>query len=333
MNRSLSVDCRAKLSARRSAAAVRDALPQRPARLPVVGALVGLHLAALGLVQAAEPGTGARSDPPARAVALGTSDVDPIHAPVPEAWFRSSGPEPAGREEPPTAAIRDDARPLAAWTEQADYLRLQLTRAGFQLGDRLHLRIYKESRELEVHLLREGRFDHFRTFRICAISGSLGPKWREGDLQAPEGVYRITRERMHPASDFHLAFNLGFPNPRDRTIGATGSNIMIHGGCASNGCFAMTDYYMEQLWVLAEAAFDAGQRAVDVHVFPFRMSEDNLRRHAESPHRAFWSTLVPLERYFRRTGHPPLIDLDGPEYRVLGAVPSEDSASVRSSAP
>jgi len=340
-NRSLFVICRAEASSdyrrarlRVPAVAARSAhLLQRPALLRVVGALVGLQLAVIGVARAADSDTGAGLSPRAPAVAVETSDVDPIHAPVPEAWFRSAGPEPAGRQELLAPAKPDDSRALAAWTEQADYLRQQLTRAGFGLGDRLHLRIYKESRELEVHLLRDGRFDHFRTFRICAISGSLGPKWREGDLQAPEGVYRITRDRMHPASDFHLAFNLGFPNPRDRAIGATGSNIMIHGGCASNGCFAMTDYYMEQLWVLVEAAFDAGQHAVDVHVFPFRMSEGNLHRHADSPHRAFWSTLVPLERYFRRTGHPPLIDLDGPEYRVLGAVPSEDAASVSSSAP
>ncbi|MBY6203275.1 L,D-transpeptidase family protein [Halomonas denitrificans] len=291
--------------------------------------LLGLQCAAAGIVQAAER----EASRTANGSPAESSYPDPLHAPVPEAWFLPPSPEPTRDTE---SASEDDPahqRPLAAWTEQAEYLRAQLGRAGFRLGDRTHLRIYKESRELEVHLLRDGSFDHFRTFRICAISGSLGPKLREGDLQAPEGVYRITRDRMHPTSDFHLAFNLGFPNPRDRALGATGSNIMIHGGCASNGCFAMTDYYMEQLWVLVEAALDAGQYAVEVHVFPFRMSEENLSRHAESPHRAFWSTLVPLERYFRRTGHPPLIDLDGPEYRVLGAAPRDEAAPASTAAP
>lgn len=293
------------------------------AGLVLVGALIGMQLPSSGTAEGAE--SGSRSGD--------TAYADPLYAPVPEAWFESPTVEPV--IEPPSAPASDPthARPLAAWAEQAAYLREQLQRAGFELGDRLHLRIYKESRELDVHLLRNGRFDHFRTFRICAISGSLGPKWREGDLQAPEGVYRVTRDRMHPASDFHLAFNLGFPNARDQALGATGSNIMIHGGCASNGCFAMTDYYMEQLWVLTEAAFDAGQHAVDVHVFPFRMSEDNLRRHAESPHRAFWGTLAPLERYFRRTGHPPLIELGNPEYRVLGAAASRDPEARSPSAP
>lgn len=205
-----------------------------------------------------------------------------------------------------------------AWTEQADYLRDWLNRDGFELGARVHLRIYKESRELEVHLLGDGRFRHFRTFRICALSGDLGPKLQEGDLQAPEGVYRVTPDRMHPRSEHHLAFNLGFPNRRDRAIGATGSNIMIHGGCASEGCFAITDYYMEQLWVLVEAAFENGQDAVEVHVFPFRMNAANLARHVDSPHREFWAMLEPLDRYFDTHGFSPMIDVERGAYRLVG---------------
>jgi|GEM_PF-4988564 len=212
-----------------------------------------------------------------------------------------------------------------AWTHQADYLRDWLDRDGFVLGARVHVRIYKESRELEVHLLRAGRYSRFRTFRICALSGELGPKLREGDLQAPEGVYRITPDRMHPRSEYHLAFNLGFPNARDRAIGATGSNIMIHGGCASEGCFAMTDYYMEQLWVLVEAAFENGQDAVEVHVFPFRMTAENLGRHENSPHRGFWAMLEPLDRYFDTHGFSPIIDIERGAYRLVDR--SETSGS------
>ncbi|NKI34510.1 murein L,D-transpeptidase [Wenzhouxiangella sp. XN79A] len=219
---------------------------------------------------------------------------------------------PAAAAEP--AALHPPA--TRAWLNQADYLRDWLARDGFELGARVHLRVYKESRELEVHLLRDGRYRHFRSFRICALSGELGPKLREGDLQAPEGVYRVTPAQMNPRSEYHLAFDLGFPNARDRSVGATGSNIMIHGGCASVGCFAITDYYMEQLWVLVEAAFENGQDAVDVQVFPFRMTPDNLARHARSPHRDFWAMLEPLDRYFDDHGFSPRIDLRGGVYRV-----------------
>lgn len=218
--------------------------------------------------------------------------------------------------------------PGQAWMNQADYLRDWLQRDGFELGARVHLRVYKESSELEVHLLQNGRFRHFRTFRICALSGELGPKLREGDRQAPEGVYRVTPERLHPNSEYHLAFNLGFPNARDRAVGATGSNIMIHGGCASEGCFAMTDYYMEQLWVLVEAAFESGQDAVEVHVFPFRMTAANLDRHADSPNRAFWASLEPLDRYFDDHGFSPAIDVRDGEYRIAGGPAASGTAGV-----
>lgn len=225
-----------------------------------------------------------------------------------------------------TAASLGFERANAAWDQQADYLREWLERDGFVLGTRVHLRIYKASRELEVHLFRGGRYELFRTFRICAISGGLGPKLREGDLQAPEGVYQVIPEALHPRSDYHLAFNLGFPNALDRTLGATGSNIMIHGGCASEGCFAMTDYYMEQLWVLAEAAFENGQDALDVHVFPFRMNDANLDAHRDSPHHSFWQSLRPLEAYFDTHGFPPLIDFDGHQYRLLSR--ADDGSAV-----
>jgi murein L,D-transpeptidase YafK len=137
---------------------------------------------------------------------------------------------------------------------------------------------------------------------------------------------------MHPRSDYHLAFNLGFPNQHDRNIGATGSNIMIHGGCASVGCFAMTDYYMEQLWVLAGAAFQNGQDAIDVHVLPFRFNERNVLRHSGSEHWPFWASLQPLDRYFEEHGWPARVAVDEIGYRLVDAR-SEQSGHDRAAAP
>ena len=53
-------------------------------------------------------------------------------------------------------------------------------------------------------------------------SGRLGPKRREGDLQAPEGFYTIAQDQMKPDSQYYLAFNLGYPNAYDRAHGRTG---------------------------------------------------------------------------------------------------------------
>lgn len=58
----------------------------------------------------------------------------------------------------------------------------------------------------------------------------------------------------------------------------SGSYILVHGGCSSVGCFAMTDAVIAEIYKLTEAALRAGQERVDVHVFPFRMTDENLAR-------------------------------------------------------
>ena len=48
---------------------------------------------------------------------------------------------------------------------------------------------------------------------------------------------------------------------------------MVHGGCQSVGCFAMTNDVVDEIWRLVTAALDQGQPAFNVQVFPFRMTE------------------------------------------------------------
>ena len=81
----------------------------------------------------------------------------------------------------------------------------------------IFVRIFKQESELEVWKARDdGRFYHFKTYPICTWSGSLGPKFFEGDLQSPEGFYKVSSKLMNPKSKYHLSFNLGFPNAYDR---------------------------------------------------------------------------------------------------------------------
>src|SRR5262249_55807773 len=75
------------------------------------------------------------------------------------------------------------------------------------------LRIYKEERTLEIWKQdRTGKYVLLKAYPICNYSGTLGPKIREGDRQAPEGFYEITPEQMNPLSHEYLSFNIGFPN-------------------------------------------------------------------------------------------------------------------------
>ncbi|MCA1789736.1 MAG: murein L,D-transpeptidase, partial [Thioalkalivibrio sp.] len=178
----------------------------------------------------------------------------------------------------------------------------------FTLGAPIFIRIFKESRELEVWIENGERFELFRTYPICTYSGGLGPKLRTGDGKSPEGFYFVTPGRMNPSSQFHLSFNLGFPNAYDRAHGRTGSALMVHGNCVSIGCYAMTDARIEEIYALGDAALRAGQPFFRVHVFPFRMTPENMAPHNGSKWADFWRNLKEGYDYFENTGRPPNVE-------------------------
>lgn len=184
-------------------------------------------------------------------------------------------------------------------------------------GSPVLLRIFKQEAELEVWVEENGRFRLARTFPICAFSGDPGPKLKEGDGQAPEGFYEVGLDQLNPNSHYHLAFNLGFPNAYDRAHGRTGSFLMVHGGCVSVGCYAMTDAGIEQIYGLVEAALRAGQRRVPVHAFPFRMTAEAMARQRGSRWEDFWQNLREGDALFARTGRPPRVSVAGKRYVFL----------------
>ncbi|MEX2498752.1 MAG: L,D-transpeptidase family protein [Wenzhouxiangellaceae bacterium] len=253
-----------------------------------------------------------------------------LYAPAPEAEAAAPASTPEARG---FSGIPSSPNSRSAWVNQSKWLFERLNRKSLRIGDPVHIRIFKQSRELELYLQGRNGFELYRSYPICDMSGTLGPKRFEGDYQAPEGFYTIAPARLHPHSDFHLAFNLGYPNAFDRALERTGSNIMIHGGCASNGCFAMTDYYMEQIYLLAEAALRNGQTGISVEIYPFRMTENNLDAHASSRWIDFWRSLKPAHDHFVNTGKPAKIGTEAGAYRVLVQEPWPETGSVSASAP
>lgn len=183
----------------------------------------------------------------------------------------------------------------------------------------IYIRIFKHERALELWVVDGGVLKLDATYPICTISGDLGPKLHEGDEQSPEGLYTVTREALNPNSKFHLSFNLGYPNDHDRSLGRTGSYLMVHGGCQSAGCYAMTDPTMELLYAYAEAAFDGGQEGFRVDIFPFRMKSDMMERHAASPWIEFWGNLRQAYTLFEQTNYPPIIVAMDQFYRLEAA--------------
>jgi murein L,D-transpeptidase YafK len=190
-----------------------------------------------------------------------------------------------------------------------------LATKGMKQESPIFIRIFKEESELEIWKTKaDGRFYHFRTYPICAWSGTLGPKVKVGDKQAPEGFYTVTPGQMNPNSQFHLSFNLGFPNAYDKANGRTGDALMVHGNCKSAGCFAMTDALIEEIYILARESFQGGQRQFNVHAFPFRMTEANLTRHKGSQWYGFWKTLKEGYDTFEQTQLPPKVAVCSKQY-------------------
>jgi murein L,D-transpeptidase YafK len=197
---------------------------------------------------------------------------------------------------------------------------------GMKVESPIFVRIFKEESEFEVWKYKDGRFQHFRTYPICAWSGELGPKVQQGDRQAPEGFYTVSHSQMNPHSLYHLAFNIGFPNTYDQANGHSGSALMVHGNCKSAGCYAMTDAYIEEIYILAREAFNAGQTKFHVQAFPFRMTTWNMMRHRLNEWYPFWVKLKEGYDAFEETGKPPIVKVCGKQYLVNVSFPGGDPA-------
>ena len=166
---------------------------------------------------------------------------------------------------------------------------------------RIGIRVFKREEVLEVwgSEAEDKPFHRLGRFKIAMMSGTLGPKRKEGDLQVPEGFYWI--DRFNPKSRFHLSLGLNYPNESDRILGdphSPGSDIFIHGSNVSVGCMAMTDPVIDVIYPLATHARDCGQIHIPVQIFPCKMTAKNMAalrvEYADQPKLlAFWEGLRP----------------------------------------
>jgi murein L,D-transpeptidase YafK len=209
-------------------------------------------------------------------------------------------------------------KPLSDATEQL------IEKKGMEQKAPILVRIFKEESVLEVWKKQKvtGRYALLKTYDICKWSGELGPKKKEGDRQAPEGFYTITPAQMNPNSNYHLAFNLGYPNAFDRAHGRTGSHLMVHGACSSRGCYSMEDEQIQEIYTLARLAFQGGQREFQVQAFPFRMTPENMAKHRHDENFAFWQMLKEGYDNFEVLRQPPKIDVCSKRY-VFNSVPQD----------
>lgn len=203
----------------------------------------------------------------------------------------------------------------------------RLSAKGLKVGDPVFIRIFKAESELEVWMRSGDRFVLLDVYPICHWSGTVGPKIHEGDKQTPEGFYDVTRKQLHLIGRHPRSLNLGFPNAFDRVNLRTGSYILVHGGCSSVGCFAMTNSVIAEIYDLVERALASGQDRVPVHVFPFRMTEANMAAYAKSEWSPFWQNLKEGYDAFEQTKVPPQIGVCEKRYQIHPVGPEEVAAN------
>jgi len=204
-----------------------------------------------------------------------------------------------------------------AYRRVAPKLNKALKKKGASLGDPVFIRIFKQEQQLEIWLRQGLSYIFFKSYSICRFSGELGPKLKEGDKQSPEGFYTVGINQLNPNSDYHLSFNLGFPNEYDRCHKRTGSLLMVHGRCSSVGCFAMTDFRMDEIYAIVESAIISGQHQIPVHIFPFKMTWTNMALHKDSKWIHFWENLKEGYDYFEGHRTPPLVTVQDNRYHFF----------------
>ncbi len=220
----------------------------------------------------------------------------------------------------PVSAIPTSFRADQAIKKVTPGLTKELVKKKLTLGRPVFMRIFKKPAILEVWLQAQSeKYVLFKTYKICAYSGTLGPKEKKGDKQAPEGFYFVPPDSLNPYSRFHLSFNLGYPNAYDRIHKRTGSALMVHGKCVSIGCYAMTNKNINEIYTLAHAAFKNGQPFFRVHIFPFKMTPKNMEKYKDNKWYLFWENLKQGYDTFEQDRVPPNVEVKNKKY-VFDAV-------------
>jgi murein L,D-transpeptidase YafK len=91
---------------------------------------------------------------------------------------------------------------------------------------------------------------------------------------------------------------------------------------------------IDEIWRVVTAALKQGQRRFQVHIFPFRMTEENLARRDGGRWEAFWRDLKPGHDAFEATQLPPTITVCNGRYAVSpGSAGADGSAEIVAGCP
>lgn len=209
------------------------------------------------------------------------------------------------------------SRPGDALKRKEDTLQKQFAAKGLTWPARyMYIRSFKYDGELEVWVKndRKAPYKLFKTYKVCALAGTLGPKRMQGDYQVPEGFYYINE--FNPNSAYYLSLGLNYPNASDRILSDSahpGGDIYIHGSCVTVGCIPVTDKQIDEIYITAAYAKNNGQDFIPVHIFPIRYNNPksvsylaNLAKN-DGQLKAFAENLESVYDHFEITHQLPVI--------------------------
>jgi murein L,D-transpeptidase YafK len=179
-------------------------------------------------------------------------DVQPLPLPTPVKECKEKAPVIIEKNCPECIEC-----PIPTKLTSEQKLKYHLADANFIVyPKKLTLIGLKHEQLLEVWGEHHGKQVYITTYPFTAFSGRLGPKFREGDRQIPEGIYKVGY--LNPNSKFHLSININYPNAFDKKMAKKekrsnlGSAIMIHGNDVTVGCIPIGDDNIEELYHLVE---------------------------------------------------------------------------------
>jgi murein L,D-transpeptidase YafK len=202
----------------------------------------------------------------------------------------------------------------------------------------IYIRSFKYDSQLEVWIknTKEEKYRLFKTYKICAMAGTLGPKRLAGDYQVPEGFYYINE--FNPKSEYHLSLGLNYPNASDRILSDSlqpGKDIYIHGSCVTTGCIPITDGQIEELYILAAHAKDMGEDFIPVHIFPVNFNNTKsvsyLNKYLQtfSEYTPFAKSMRNAFNYFEKYREVPFVMVNGKgEYVTEEVAPNEAQVKI-----
>ncbi len=232
-------------------------------------------------------------------------------------------------------------RPDESFRRKEDTLQKQFEAKKLKWpANYIYIRSFKYDSQLEVWVKDQIKdaFKLFKTYKVCALAGTLGPKRLEGDYQVPEGFYYINE--FNPRSQFYLSLGINYPNVSDKILSDSlrpGSAIYIHGSCVTVGCIPVTDQQIDELYILAAHAKNQGQDYIPVHIFPVRFNVPRSVKYLENltkddpALKKFAARLEDAFNYFDRYKQLPvvLINEEG-EYILSGATTKTSTPEIAS---